>query len=140
MSIEKLLSDLIVAINENTAALRSAPVTGNAAPAPIVQPVQAYVAPAPVVPITPVAPVVQQLPVSAPTFQQAVTTPTGNKAPFQTLPDMMAYVMAAYQAMGAEKGSRIQGILTQLGTDNINNVRPDQFDALFLAVEQLKVS
>jgi predicted amino acid racemase len=52
----------------------------------------------------------------------------------------MQYVMAAYQAMGPVKGANIQGILTNMGCTNINEVKPEQYGQLYSAVEQLKAS
>jgi hypothetical protein len=46
--------------------------------------------------------------------------------------------MGAYKSMGAAKGSGIQGVLTGLGLANINDVKPEQYAALYAGVEALK--
>lgn len=89
------------------------------------------------------APVVTQtsavLMPALPTFvapaAQAVPT---NVAPFTDSKGLIAYVMAAYQAMGAEKGAKIQGVLVGLGYANINDVKPEHYGALYTGVEALK--
>jgi len=50
----------------------------------------------------------------------------------------MDYVLGAYTAMGQEKGSLIQGVLTTLGYQNINEIKPEHYGALFAGVEALK--
>lgn len=50
-----------------------------------------------------------------------------DSAPFKDTPALVAYAMQAYQKLGAVKGSQIQGILKDLGYDNINKVKPEHF-------------
>lgn len=85
--------------------------------------VPAPIAPAPV--STPVAPVA---PVSAPS----------SDAPFTEAKGMMKYVMDSYQALGQEKGARIQNVLSGMGVKNINDVTPAMYGALYAGVEALK--
>lgn len=50
----------------------------------------------------------------------------------------MAYVMASYQTLGPAKGAQIQTVLSGLGVQNINDVKPEQYAALYDGIEQLK--
>jgi len=96
-------------------------------PAPVVAPQQAPVGQA-------------QMP-ALPTF--AVPPTPAAAAPVQGAPftdgqGLIAYVMGAYKEMGATKGAGIQGVLTQLGYQNINDVKPEHYGALYQGVEALK--
>jgi hypothetical protein len=101
---------------------------------PIPQLIQPPVAttPAPVVPATP-APV--------PTAASVPATPapaaTTGGAPFSDTKGMISYVMSKYKALGAEKGAGIQTVLASLGVVNINEVKAEQYGALFAGVEAL---
>jgi hypothetical protein len=100
-----------------------------AAPAPVVAPVVA--APAPVAaPAMPAPPAFVAAPVAAP-------APVGG-APFTDGKGLIDYVMGAYKALGAAKGAQIQAVLTQLGYQNINDVKPEHYGQLFAGVEALK--
>ena len=81
--------------------------------------------PAPAMPAPPVfvAPVVE-------------AAPTG--APFTDGKGLIDYVMSAYKAMGAQKGAGIQNVLVSLGYQNINDVKPEHYGALFQGIEALK--
>jgi hypothetical protein len=46
--------------------------------------------------------------------------------------------MASYKALGPQKGAMIQGVLTQLGYANINDVKPEHYGQLFAGIEALK--
>ena len=72
-------------------------------------------------------------PVAAPTG--AVV---GTPAPFTDGKGLIDYVMSAYKALGAAKGANIQGVLTGMGYQNINDVKPEHYAALFAGVEALK--
>lgn len=119
----------LIAVLESKQEVISAPVVTLAPPvaqvAPVVAPVAAPVAAAPM-PELPsfVAPVTQ----AAPT----------NVAPFTDSKGLIAYVMDAYKTMGAEKGAKIQNVLVGLGYQNINDVKPEHYGALFAGVEALK--
>lgn len=129
MSIEKDLSAIALALTriaDHLSATPSAPLV--AAPAaPTVSPVAPTSAPLPpvVTAVTPVAP-----PLAPPVALSSA-------APFTDAKGMIAYVMASYQALGP-KGQAIQGVLSSLGVTNINEVRPDQYAALYAGVEALK--
>lgn len=79
---------------------------------------------------------------AAPVFTAPVAAPAAapvaTGAPFADGPGMMAYVMESYKALGAAKGAQIQGVLTGLGYQNINDVKPEHYGALFAGVEALK--
>jgi hypothetical protein len=59
-------------------------------------------------------------------------------APFSDGKGLIDYVMGAYKALGAAKGSQIQNVLVSLGYQNINDVKPEHYGALFAGVEALK--
>jgi hypothetical protein len=72
-----------------------------------------------------------------PTFDP-VPAPALAPVPFTDTKSLISYVMRAYTQMGPEKGSRIQGILTSLGYQNINDVQPSSYADLYREVEALK--
>lgn len=59
-------------------------------------------------------------------------------APFTDGKGLIDYVMGAYKALGAAKGANIQGVLVGMGYQNINDVKPEHYAALFAGVEALK--
>ena len=59
-------------------------------------------------------------------------------APFSDARGLMDYVMSTYKALGPAKGAQIQQVLTGLGVGTINEVKPEQYAALFAGVEALK--
>ena len=59
-------------------------------------------------------------------------------APFNDPKGLIDYVMNSYKALGAAKGAQIQSVLTGLGYQNINDVKPEHYGALFAGVEALK--
>ena len=129
MSIEAKIEALTAAVTALTAVLagRAAP-TVAAAPAPVA------VVPAPVA--APVAPPVVAMP-APPTFT-APPPAAPAAAPFSDAKGLMDYVMSAYKALGPQKGASIQQVLTGLGVSTINEVKPEQYAALFAGVEALK--
>jgi len=109
--------------------------TAEPTPAPVVTtPAPVVTTPAPVVEVAPAAPVMP----AAPTFEPVVEAPAGVKAPFTDGKGLIEYVMSAYKEMGAEKGAKIQGVLTELGLQNVNELRPTEYDAFYTKVEALK--
>lgn len=90
---------------------------------PVQEVVQVAAAPAMPAPPVFVAPVVE-------------AQPTG--APFTDGKGLIDYVMSAYKAMGAQKGAGIQNVLVSLGYQNINDVKPEHYGALFQGIEALK--
>ena len=96
-------------------------------------------------PVVEAAPVVTQsegnVPLTmpaAPTFEPACPTHDVAKAPFTDGKGLIDYVMTAYKEMGAEKGAQIQGVLVEMGLQNVNELRPTEYDAFFAKVEALK--
>lgn len=145
MSLEQKIEDLTQAIVGLIHVLQERPTT-------LQQPVQAAPAPAPVpAPIPPAPAPVQAVPVvsapvvaspssmpAPPTFVAPVaTTPVGG-VPFSDQKGLIDYVIGSYCALGAQKGAQIQQVLVNLGCTNINDVKPEQYAALFAGVEALK--
>lgn len=141
MSIENKLDALTAAITALTAALTTrGPVVAQpvepvgtktvekVAPAPVV--VEAPVAPAPVA----AAPAVMPPP---PAFIAPVEPPKP-AIPFSDAKGMIQYVTEAYKAMGAQKGARIQEVITSIGVVNINEVTPNHYEALYAGIEALR--
>lgn len=146
MSLEATIVELTAVIGRLIDTLNAQPaiVAPTAAPvqaAPVVPlaPVAAPV-PAPVAPVVEVAPVVAAPAMPAPpTFEAPaapVAAPTG--APFSDGKGLIDYVMSAYKALGPQKGAAIQSVLTGLGYQNINDVKPEHYAALHQGVEALK--
>lgn len=94
-----------------------------AAPAPVA------VAPAPVMPPPPVF-------LAPPVVAPVVAAPV---APFGDPKGLIDYVMSSYKALGPQKGAAIQNVLSGLGVANINDVKPEQYAALWAGIEALKV-
>ena len=137
MSLELKIEALTQAVIALTAKLESS----NVAPAAPVAPV-----PAPVVQVAPVvaapvvaAPVAPAMP-APPAFvaPTPAPAPVAGGAPFSDGKGLIDYVMGAYKALGATKGSQIQTVLTGLGYSNINDVKPEHYAQLFAGVEALK--
>ena len=134
MSIEKTISDLTAAVTALTAALNQR-AGATTVPQPVaVNPQAAMAAAAAMAPQ-----IVQQMP-ALPTFAAAPAAPVAAAAPFTDGPGLIAYVMGAYKEMGPTKGAQIQGVLTQLGYQNINDVKPEHYGSLYQGVEALKRS
>jgi hypothetical protein len=127
MSLELKIEALTAAVVALTAKLESSNV---AAPAPV--------APTP-------APVVQAAPVAAapvmpapPAFVAPAPAPVATGAPFSDGKGLIDYVMGAYKSMGPQKGAMIQSVLTGMGYQNINDVKPEHYGQLFTGIEALK--
>ena len=157
----KIIADLLT-VQTATKAVTNAPISQ----APTVAPVQvaAPVTPIPepvVVPSVvsvpvPAAVVPVELPKStaspvmppAPVFTPAAPTPTVTavsaaptpalESPFKDKSAMMDFVMSSYRALGAEKGAKIQDVLTAMGYQNINDVPADKWVMLKSGIEALK--
>ena len=148
MSLEAKIEALTAAVVALTAKMESSNVAPAApvapAPAPVVQaaPLVQPVALASTA-VPPLQPVVAQ-PISAPAMPAPptfvapapVAAPTG--APFADGKGLIDYVMGAYKALGPQKGAQIQGVLTGLGYQNINDVKPEHYGALHTGIEALK--
>jgi hypothetical protein len=138
MSLEQKIEALTAAVVALTAKLESSNV---AAPAPVAP------TPAPVVQAAPVTMSVvdTSAPVAAapvmpapPAFVAPVAAPAPTGAPFSDGKGLIDYVMGAYKALGPQKGAQIQGVLTGMGYQNINDVKPEHYGTLFAGVEALK--
>jgi hypothetical protein len=135
MSLEAKIEDLTAAIHALVAAMGARPVAAPAAAPAVVTitPASPVPAPAPVA----AAPAMPAPPVFAPPapVAPAVTLP---KAPFTDQKSLIDYVMSSYKTLGVAKGAQIQQVLVSLGHQNINDVKPENYDALFAGVEALK--
>jgi 2-oxoglutarate dehydrogenase E2 component (dihydrolipoamide succinyltransferase) len=139
MSLELKIEALTAAVVALTAKLESSNVAAPApvapTPAPVVQaspaPVAAPVAAAPVAAPAPAMP-------APPSFVAPAPAPAPTGAPFSDGKGLIDYVMSAYKALGPQKGALIQGVLTGMGYQNINDVKPEHYGQLFAGVEALK--
>lgn len=137
MSLETKIEALTQAVVALTAQLQSSNVAP-AAPvalvaAPVVQAAPVVAAPLAQAPAMPAAPVF-----TAPVTAAPAAAPAATAAPFTDGNGMMQYVMGAYKTLGPQKGAMIQGVLTNLGYQNINDIKPEHYGALFAGVEALK--
>jgi len=134
MSLESKIEALTAAVIALTAKMESGTVTP--APAPVAAaPAPVVVAPAPVV-AAPVAAMPAPPAFVAPVV--AAPVPVAAGAPFSDGKGLIDYVMASYKALGPQKGANIQGVLTGMGYQNINDVKPEHYAALYAGVEALK--
>lgn len=148
MSLEAKIEALTAAVSNLTSVIQKieaaqgtpvAPAPTLTAPAvaaaPLAPPVVA--APAPVVQ-APVATMPPPPSFAAPVAPPVAAAPAPTGVPFNDAKGLMAYVMASYQTLGPAKGAQIQTILSNLGVQNINDVKPEQYAALYNGIEQLK--
>ena len=140
MSLELKIEALTAAVTALTAQLQSGNVAAPApvapAPAPVVQAAPVAAAPAPIAAPAPVA-AAPAMP-APPSFAAPVAAPAATGAPFTDGKGLIDYVMGAYKALGPQKGALIQGVLTGMGYQNINDVKPEHYAALHTGVEALK--
>lgn len=140
MSLELKIEALTAAVTALTAQLQAGNVAASApvapAPAPVVQ---AAPAPVTVTVVDTPAPVAAAPAMPAPpVFVAPAPAPAPTGAPFSDPKGLIDYVMGAYKALGPQKGAMIQGVLTGLGYQNINDVKPEHYAALHTGVEALK--
>lgn len=143
MSLESKIDTLTAAVVALTAALQDRQASPVVAPQAAQMTVGQAPAPAPVMPQAPAftappAPVAPPAAMPAlPSFAPpAPAAPAG--APFTDLAGLVKYATESYAALGP-KGEMIGQVMAQLGHDNINNIRPDQYGQFYAAVEALKV-
>lgn len=149
MSLELTIENLTVAINTlidsiNKQGIR-APIAPMVAPVAFTQAAPTVAAPAPTivqVAAAPSVPVVSGMTVEMPAppsfvTPQAVFVPQ-NGAPFTDPKGLIDFVMTSYKNLGPAKGAGIQGVLTGLGYQNINDVKAEHYAALFSGIEALK--
>jgi len=137
MSIEQNIAALTAAVIELTNAIRASGTTtvpqAAVAVTTAAPPVAAHFAPQ-AAPAMPTPPTFAPPAFAAP----APAAPVAPSAPFSDGQGLIAYVMAAYKEMGPAKGANIQGVLTSLGYQNINDVKPEHYGNLYQGVEALK--
>lgn len=141
MSLELEIQKLTDAVQELTGAIETLMQRPVAEPvvAPVPAPAPAPVVEAPAPVAAPAAPVAVPVMPAAPTFEPpAPAAPVASKAPFTDGKSLITYVMDVYKQLGAEKGAGIQGVLTEMGLTNVNDVRPTEYDTFFAKVEALK--
>ena len=139
----KVIQSLIDALPHDTKAAVAEAVNPTPVAAPAPAPVvESKPAPAPVVePVAVVqAPQASQAPAmpAPPVFETPVAAPAPTGAPFSDSKGLIDYVMAAYKAMGPTKGAGIQNVLTSLNYQNINDIKPEHYGALYAGIEALK--
>lgn len=143
MSLETEIKNLAAAVIALTAKIEGI----NVAPAaPVAQAPIAVTTVAPAAAITPAAVVpamstaaANNAMPAAPSFvAPAPVAAVAAGAPFNDPKSLLEYVMGAYKTLGATKGAEIQGVLTQLGYQNINDVKPEHYAQLHAGVEALK--
>lgn len=160
MSIESILLDLTSAINGLTKAIESSRVVpdvdveadataktrtrkakADKVEAPVVEVAPVEMPPAPVFEAPAPTPVVEAAaPVVTPAAPAVTPAAPAVTVPFNDSTGLMEYVMTSYQSLGPEKGASIQGVLIELGVQNVNAVRPDQYEQFYRGVEALKAS
>ncbi len=134
MSLELKIESLTAAINTLIDAINK---QGTHAPvAPMVAPVIA--APVPVAAPVAAVPVAAPAMPAPPTFIAPVAVPAPTGAPFSDPKGLIEFVMTSYKNLGPTKGAGIQGVLTGLGYQNINDVKAEHYAALFSGIEALK--
>ena len=142
MSLEtkiELLTEAVIALTVKIDSLnvKSSVTAVEVAPviAPIVEAPASLVqqAAAPVVPVVPVMPAPPVFVAPAP-----ATASVASGAPFTDGKGLIEYVMNSYKALGPQKGAMIQGVLTGLGYQNINDIKPEHYGQLYAGVEALK--
>jgi hypothetical protein len=133
--IEALPHDAKTAVAEVVTVSAPAPVAPT--PAPVVK---AVPQPGDKVTISMAAPALAPAMPAPPEFvaPAPVAAPVATGAPFSDGKGLIDYVMGAYKALGAAKGANIQGVLVGLGYQNINDVKPEHYGALFAGIEALK--
>lgn len=146
MSLEQKIEALTAAVEKLTLAMGTSNVTPQPAvaqaPAPVVQERPRGIASAGPDNIPPpvAAPVAPAMP-APPAFmaeQAPAPTPAAAAAPFADSKGLIEYVMGAYKTLGPQKGQQIQGVLTTLGYQNINDVKPEHYGQLHAGIEALK--
>lgn len=143
MSLELKIESLTVAINTLIDTINKQGIRAPIAPvvAPVAVAAAPVAAPVPVAVVAPVAaPIAAPVMPAAPTFEipQTITQIPQNGAPFSDPKGLIEFVMTSYKNLGPAKGAGIQGVLTGLGYQNINDVKAEHYAALFSGIESLK--
>ena len=110
------------------------------APAPLVEKAEVPTAPASVTPPNPapLPPVAAVMPPPPVFLAPAAPATVAGAAPFTDGKGLIDYVMTVYKSIGPDKGANIQNVLVGLGYNNINDVKPEHYGAMFAGVEALK--
>lgn len=145
MSLEQKIEQLTKAVEALTAAMQNQVVPAPVAqPAPVAVAAQVQQAPAPIAQPAPVqqaapAPVATAPAMPAPpTFAPAPTPVQQAGVPFNDGKSLIEYVMGRYKALGPEKGAQIQNVLTGLGYQNINDIKPEHYVQFYAGVEGIQ--
>jgi len=135
-SLTAAINTLIDAINKQGTHAPVAPMV--AAPAPVAAPIMDDKSKQMKAMLDSVA----QMPTPAmpapPTFAAPVAAPVPTGAPFSDPKGLIEFVMTSYKNLGPTKGAGIQGVLTGLGYQNINDVKAEHYAALYSGIEALK--
>jgi hypothetical protein len=73
-----------------------------------------------------------------PTFAPAPQPVQQAGVPFNDGKSLIEYVMGRYKALGPEKGAQIQNVLTGLGYQNINDIKPEHYPQFHAGVEAIQ--
>ncbi len=144
MTLESTLDRIAVALETIAKAMpvQSAPVAAakvEVAPAPkeydvpvlIPTPVAVQPAPTPIAPAS--APAINLVPATP-----APVTASPSDCPIKDGKTLMETMMALYKELGPQKGAAIQGVLKSVGCEAVNEVRPDQYAAIWAGLQALK--
>lgn len=137
MSLELEIQKLTDAVQELTGAIELLMERPVAEPVTKIEP---KIVPQAVKPeVSPPTPVIEAAPAmpAAPTFEPAPVA-AAPAVPFSDGKGLITYVMDVYKLLGAEKGAQIQSVLVNLGYQNINDVKPEDYAALYAGIEALK--
>ena len=128
MSLESKIDKLTATIEQLIAAMESSSVAKPKATKKVAEAPKAEPTPEPVAEPTP-EPVVEAA---------SEPAPVQSDAPFSDAQGLTTYVMARYKALGAEKGAQIQTVLSQLGYNNINDVKAEHYGDLYKGCEAIQ--
>ena len=141
MSLELTIENLTVAINTLIDSINKQGIRAPIAPmvAPVAVAAAPVAAPVPVVVVAPVAaPIAAPVMPAPPSFVAPTPVAAVVGAPFTDPKGLIDFVMTSYKNLGPAKGAGIQGVLTGLGYQNINDVKAEHYAALFSGIEALK--
>ncbi len=82
-------------------------------------------------------PVADVVPVTPSVAAPPVITPAAPSLPFTDTAGLIKYVMAKYNELGQVKGAKIQLVMQDHGYANVNDVKPEHFQAIHAAIEAL---
>ena len=141
MSLELTIENLTVAINTLIDSINKQGIRAPIAPmvAPVAVAAAPVAAPVPVAVVAPVAaPIAAPVMPAPPSFVAPTPVAAAVGAPFTDPKGLIDFVMTSYKNLGPAKGAGIQGVLTGLGYQNINDVKAEHYAALFTGIEALK--